>query len=143
MYLNNKGNARILTLVFTLIGMASWYFSQDGKIEGVKKEFDKTILSMESGYNQVKVDYLDGPVQVVENIKDEVSSNSELFDKENKSILGDSTEKTIIPQPSQTPINTNPTKKDEKLNELTSQMVENCKILTEEYNKLSAKNIVK
>lgn len=133
MNLSNKGDARILTLVLTLIGAITWYFSQDGKIEGARKEIDNTILGMESSYNKVKEEYLDGPVQVVSNITEEVKNPKNIIEVEAKEIEIKPELKSEIKTELKSEVKT------EKLNELTSQMIENCKVITEEYNKISSK----
>lgn len=139
MSLDNRGNAKIITItVLTILGAVSWYFSQEGKIAGAKKQVDETILGMEQSYNKIKEDYVDGPVQVVNNITEEVKSPQNIIEVEAKESISN----YVLPASTKNEGDvkssiTNPQQKEEKLSELTSQMVENCKIITEEYNKIS------
>lgn len=140
MSLNDRGSAKIITIsVLTILGAVSWYFSQEGKIAGAKKQIDETFIGMEQGYNRIKEDYVDGPVQVVNNITEDVKSQQSIIE----TVAKETDEKYVLPASTQNnnPITSNQTNqpKDEKLNELTSQMIENCKIITEEYNKIANK----
>jgi len=139
--LNNKGNAKILTILLSLTGAGIIYVNQTSNVNPQAEVLSK-FSNIQKQFEDTKIKYIDQPLTIVANTKKElndIQSNKDVISKE-INVLGEtSPSKTITFPTTSLPVSsTLPTNlpKSENLNQLTSQMVENCKVITEEYNKL-------
>lgn len=162
MKINNLGNIKLISLLF-LLGSASAvllipaviqkesYVSDEGMIKGnsIKTEdpIIQTVETIKKEYIEVPVNkvvettkeirtYIENPAKIVYQEVQVSSPNQNLITQATgitnplNFILGDSTNNLTQASPS---INTKP----EALIKITQEMVDNCKIITSEFNKVS------
>jgi len=123
MNFNNQGNIKIVSLVLSLIGITTFFVTQGKSIQNQPNELIDDLSEIEKSYYEVKTKVIEKPLSFVEDSKRMVEE-IQIFQTDNK-------------QPSNIVVNTLP---ETKITKLTSQMVENCKIITDEYNKLKEGN---
>jgi RNase H-fold protein (predicted Holliday junction resolvase) len=123
MNFNNQGNIKIVSLVLSLIGITTFFVTQGKSIQNQPNELIDDLSEIEKSYYEVKTIVVEKPLSFVEDSKRMVEE-IQIFQTDNK-------------QSSSIVVNTLP---ETKITKLTSQMVENCKIITDEYNKLKEGN---
>jgi len=139
MNLNNEGNIKIVTIVLSLLGVTTFVVTQGSQIQSEPKSILGGFSNIEKNYNEAKSKYVDQPLSFIEDSKKKVDE-LQILNKEN-----DTPKVLSITSPKEL-IDTSPIKSlkatlpEAKISKLTSQMVENCKFITEEYNKLLETN---
>jgi len=140
MNLNNQGNAKIVTILVTLLGVGTLYFSQGQEIKGTSTSTTATISSIpttiEKTYIETKEKYIDQPLSMLDESKKNLENMNLISNNETKKVLAitDNAVAETIP-----PKKVEIISKNEDLSKLTDQMVANCKEITKEYEKLHQK----
>ena len=141
MNFNNKGNIKIASLILSLVGITTFFVTQGTSIQNQPNAILGGFSGLEKNYNEVKTKVIDEPLSFVEDSKRKVEE-LQILQTESiqspKNVLSENSQiNSTYTQPSKSVINTLP---ETKITKLTSQMVENCKIITDEYNKLKEGN---
>jgi hypothetical protein len=156
MKINKSGNIKLISLLF-ILGSSSAvllipaviqkenYIQQTENIRGKASEsLAEEVTPLTASYESIKKDYIDTPIQnVIDTTKDisqaitnpitstEPSENflTQTMNISNpiSYILGENTSSETTPAP----------KTSEPMIKVTKEMVDNCKIITEEYNKVA------
>ena len=139
MNLGNEGNIKIATIILSLLGVSTFVVTQGSQIQSEPKSILGGFSNIEKNYNEVKSKYVDQPLSFVEDSKKKVDELQILkTENETPKVLSITSPITITDA---TPIKSaKVTLPEAKISKLTSQMVENCKIITEEYNKIQESN---
>ena len=149
MNLNNEGNIKIVTIVLSLLGVTTYVVTQGAQIQSEPKSILGGFSNIEKNYNEAKSKYVDQPLSFIEDSKKKVDELQILNTENDKpKVLSISTTQPVLDAP---PIKSSKvtlpeakisksTLPEAKISKLTSQMVENCKVITEEYNKLLESN---
>ncbi len=141
MKLNNLGNIKLVSLLFILGASSALLLIpaviQKESITEQKNVKGNTSESLQNSpdsltivYDNLKRDYIETPMQKINDTKNQIS---EIIENPTKALASEfenfsESKNLIIIQ------NTEPTSK-EPLVRITKEMVENCKIITDEYNK--------
>jgi hypothetical protein len=134
---NNNGNIKIITLLLSLIGVGTFYVSQGQEIKGTSTSLLTSIpASIEKTYVETKEKYIELPLTSLEESKKSIEQLGVISVEKKQEVLSISEKKSqdTLPQ-SKTQISTN----EPEISKLTNQMVENCRSITAEYDKLHQK----
>jgi hypothetical protein len=141
MKLNNLGNIKLVSLLFILGASSALLLipaviqkesiTEQKNVKGNTSEYlQNNPDSLTIVYDNLKRDYIETPMQKINDTKNQIS---EIIENPTKALASEfenfsESKNLIIIQ------NTEPTSK-EPLVRITKEMVENCKIITDEYNK--------
>jgi len=115
--------------------------TQGTQIESPPKSILGGFANIEKNYNDAKSKYIDEPMAFVENSKKRVDELQIIKpNEETPKVLSSTIQQPIAAAESQPSKSITKTLPEAKISKLTSQMVENCKVITEEYNKLQESN---
>ena len=123
----------------SLLGVTTFVVTQGSQIQSEPKSILGGFSNIEKNYNEAKSKYVDQPLSFIEDSKKKVDE-LQILNTENdtpKVLSITSTKELIDTSPIKSLKATLP---EAKISKLTSQMVENCKVITEEYNKLLESN---
>ena len=139
MNLNNEGNIKIATIILSLLGVTTFVVTQESQIQSEPKSILGGFSNIEKNYNEAKSKYVDQPLSFMEDSKKRVDELQILnTGNETPKVLSITSPKAVT---NTSPIkSTSATLPEAKISKLTSQMVENCKVITEEYNQLIESN---
>ena len=137
MNLDNNGNIKIITLLVSVLGVGTYYLAQGQEIKGTSTSLLTSIpTTIEKTYIETKERYIEQPLNSLEESKKGIEQLEIISINKKQEVLASSDKKTLdtLPQ-SKASITVN----DPEISKLTNQMVENCRSITAEYDKLHQK----
>lgn len=136
----NQGNVKIATLLISLVGIGAYFLNQTEEVQNSKANVLSQVTGIQKSIEDTKIKYIDEPISIAIDSKkqlDEITNNK--TDLMTSKVLGEQIHLTNPTSEVTSPKLPNITNDKTNLDKLTNQMVENCKIITEEYNKIQKK----